>query len=143
MDWIKAWRESPEFEAVQKEINNIVSTRKEISQTGVIHTHEFAATTYDQTILLTKRMWLNYWRSPSYGYGNFFTIFSTAIVAGFTFWKLGNTLIAFQERLFGAFMFIFLPAPILNSVVPKVFPQQMVLIIVLRSTHVMGIQGIT
>jgi len=68
---------------------------------------------------------LNYWRSPSYGYGNLFTVLSTTILAGFTFWKLGNNLIALQERLFAAFMFIFLPAPILNAVIPKFFESRM------------------
>jgi hypothetical protein len=37
---------------------------------------------------------------------------SHTILAGFTFRKLGNIYIALQERLFAAFMFIFLPARI-------------------------------
>jgi hypothetical protein len=121
VDWVKIWEESSEFAAIKTEIAQIVKDRGVIAKarpkTGG---HEFAATTMEQTIVLTKRMWLNYWRSPSYGYGNLFTVLSTAILAGFTFWKLGDYEIALQERLFAAFMFIFLPAPILNAVIPKV-----------------------
>ena len=121
VDWIQLWNDSPEFDAVKKEINSIVSTRKALGNgLSTLKGREFAATTYDQTVILTKRMWLNYWRSPSYGYGNLFSTLSTAIVGGLTFWKLGNSLIDLQERLFAAFMFIFLPAPMLNSIIPKV-----------------------
>jgi hypothetical protein len=121
VDWIQLWKDSPEFDAIKKEIENIVSTRKAVGNSlSTLKGREFAATTFDQTVILTKRLWSNYWRTPSYGYGNLFTTLSTAIVAGFTFWKLGNSLIDLQERLFAAFMFIFLPAPMLNSIIPKV-----------------------
>lgn len=123
VDWIKLWQESPEFEAIKKEVAQIVDSRQKLPLTGEIHKHEFAATTLEQTKILTKRLWLNYWRSPSYGYGNLFTVLSTAILAGFTFWKLGNSENDLQQRLFAAFMFIFLPAPMLNAMIPKVsFP---------------------
>lgn len=120
VDWIQIWKESPEFDAIKKEISYIIAARKELGHSLKRLEREFAASIFDQTIILTKRLWLNYWRSPSYGYGNLFTTLSTAIVAGFTFWKLGNSQIDLQERMFAAFMFIFLPAPMLNSIIPKV-----------------------
>ena len=124
VDWVQIWNESSEFESIKKEINSIVVTRREITRSAATtQGYEFAASTLEQTRLLTKRMWLNYWRSPSYGYGNLFTTLSTAIVAGFTLWKLGNSQIDLQERMFAAFMAIFLPAPILNSVIPKVLSE--------------------
>jgi ATP-binding cassette, subfamily G (WHITE), member 2, SNQ2 len=122
VNWVELWQSSPEFEAVKKEIVSIVATRKPLGGVATQHRREFAASTMEQTRILTKRMWLNYWRSPSYGYGNLFTTLSTAIAAGFTFWKLGNSQIYLQERLFAAFMFIFIPAPMLNAVIPKVHP---------------------
>jgi hypothetical protein len=122
VDWIQLWQQSNDFEQVKKEIRNIVASRRLLLKDGTMGTHEFSATTWDQTRLLTKRMWLNYWRSPSYLYGNLFSALSTAIIAGFTFWKLGNSEIALQERMFAAFMFIFIPAPFLNGVIPKVVP---------------------
>jgi len=125
VDWIKIWNESPEFEAIKNEINSIVESRRNVARQTNASSGEFAASTLDQSIILTKRMWLNYWRSPSYLYGNLFTTLSTAIAAGFTFWKLGESEIALQERLFAAFMFIFLPAPFMNSVVPKFFESRM------------------
>jgi ATP-binding cassette, subfamily G (WHITE), member 2, SNQ2 len=125
VDWVKIWKDSPEFAAVKTEIGSIVATRKELGRSlEALKGREFAASTFEQTMILTKRTWLNYWRSPSYGYGNLFTTLSTAIVAGFTFWKLGDSLTELQERMFAAFMFIFLPAPILNSVIPKVLLQE-------------------
>jgi hypothetical protein len=121
VDWVQLWEESPEFASIKKEIGQIVDNRGTIARAQVrTGGHEFAATTMEQTIILTKRLWLNYWRSPSYGYGNLFTALSTAILTGFTFWKLGNNQVALQERMFAAFMFIFIPAPILNAVIPKV-----------------------
>jgi len=120
-DWVEVWNKSPEFEAVKREVASIIATRKQLGNTNSTSpTREFAASTFDQCFLLTKRRWINYWRTPSYGYGNLFTVLSTAILAGFTFWKLGNSEIALQERMFAAFMFIFLPAPLLNAVIPKV-----------------------
>jgi len=125
VDWIQLWQQSNDFEQVKKEIRNIVASRRLLLKDGTMGTHEFSATTWDQTRLLTKRMWLNYWRSPSYLYGNLFSALSTAIIAGFTFWKLGNSEIALQERMFAAFMFIFIPAPFLNGIIPKFFESRM------------------
>jgi ATP-binding cassette, subfamily G (WHITE), member 2, SNQ2 len=120
IDWVDIWQKSMEFEAVKKEVEQIASSRKQLTPSTKVHAHEFAASTLTQTILLTTRLWRNYWRSPSYGYGNLFTTFSTALIAGFTFWKLGNSEINLQERMFAAFMFIFLPAPMMNATIPKV-----------------------
>lgn len=143
VDWIQLWQESKEFAEVKKEIGNIVDTRKPLQKDETIGRHEFAATTWDQTRILTKRMWLNYWRSPSYLYAILFTTLSTAILAGFTFWKLGNSEIALQERLFAAFMFIFIPAPLLNHVIPKVYHHLLSsLIIVLWRPNALGVERI-
>ena len=121
VDWSKVWEESQEFADVKTEIIRLVADRGTLAKARVAKGGlEFAASTAEQTIVLTKRMWLNYWRSPAYAYGNLFTVLSTAIIAGFTFWKLADTETALQERLFAAFIFIFLPAPILNATIPKV-----------------------
>jgi ATP-binding cassette, subfamily G (WHITE), member 2, SNQ2 len=141
---VKLWAESPEFEAIKQEVTSIVDTRANLGPSGPQHKHEFAATTWTQTRLLTKRLWINYWRSPSYGYGNLFSVLSTAIAAGFTFWKLGNSQLDLQERMFAAFMFIFLPAPMMNSVLPKVWSRyaEMLIGVVFRGEDALGVERV-
>jgi ATP-binding cassette, subfamily G (WHITE), member 2, PDR len=72
IDWPAVWRKSPEYHAVQNELsrlsdNPIVRTttglQKDASQSS-----DFAAPFPTQMALVTKRLYQQFWRSPSYIY---------------------------------------------------------------------------
>lgn len=123
VDWNEEWRNSPEAEDVEDQINGLklsrsrstTATKKQQDET------EFAASVWTQTYELTKRLFRQYWRDPSYLYGKLFVSFILGIFNGFTFWQLGNTTQDMQNRMFTSFLIIMLPPTIVNGVLPKFF----------------------
>jgi ABC-type multidrug transport system ATPase subunit len=122
LDWNEEWRNSDENREMLAEIENIRAERSKlpIEETGSAQ-YEFAASTTTQTIQLTKRLFTNYWRDPSYYYGKLFVSVIIGIFNGFTFYKLGNDVASMQNRMFSVFLIILIPPIVLNSIVPKFY----------------------
>ncbi|KAJ6088336.1 ABC multidrug transporter atrF [Penicillium sp. IBT 16267x] len=122
IDWNEEWRNSENNREVLAEIDRIRTERSKIpiDESGSTH-YEFAAPTMVQTELLTKRLFLNYWRDPSYYYGKLFVSVIIGIFNGFTFWMLPTTIASMQDRMFSCFLIILIPPIVLNSVVPKFY----------------------
>ncbi|OAA71137.1 ABC transporter [Cordyceps fumosorosea ARSEF 2679] len=108
IDWDEQWKNSTENRALLDEIRQIREERRKIPLPGVGIQHEFAAPTSLQTIMLTKRLFRNYWRDPSYYYGKLFLSALIGIFNGF-------------NRMFSAFLIVLLPAIVVNSVIPKFY----------------------
>ncbi|KAK8054005.1 ABC-2 type transporter-domain-containing protein [Apiospora saccharicola] len=124
IDWNEEWRNSEQAEAVVEEIDGLKQVRSRASQPDQPSKEaerEFAAPVWLQTTELTKRMFRQYWRDPSYLYGKFFTSVIMGIFNGFTFWQLGHSIQDMQNRMFTCFLIITIPATVVNGVVPKFF----------------------
>ncbi|KAK2679233.1 hypothetical protein RAB80_004414 [Fusarium oxysporum f. sp. vasinfectum] len=124
VDWNQEWVESEEAQKVLEEIDGLKRVRSSATE-GVVSSNkehsEFAAPTWLQTVELTKRMFRQHWRDPSYIYGKFFIAVIFGIFNGFTFWKLGYTMQDMQNRMFTCFLIVTVPPTIVNGVVPKFF----------------------
>jgi len=122
VDWNEEWRTSDENREMLAEIERIRTERSKlpIEESGGSQ-HEFAAPTPVQIELLTKRMFLQYWRDPSYYYGKLFVSVIIGIFNGFTFYMLPNTVASMQDRMFSTFVIILIPPIVMNSVVPKFY----------------------
>lgn len=122
VDWNEEWRSSEQAQKVLEEIDGLKRVRSTVSQ-GAKPTkeqqREYAASTWQQTVELTKRMFRQYWRDPPYLYGKFFVAVIVGIFNGFTFWKLGYTVQDMQNRMFTSFMIVTIPPTVVNAVVPK------------------------
>ncbi len=125
--WNEQWLQSDENKTLTEEIQRIKRDRGAAAAQlahesgGAARQDEFAASAYEQTALLTKRMFIKQWRQPSYVYGKFFVAVLIGIFNGFTFWQLGNTVQDMQSRMFTSFLvLLFLPAT-MNAVLPKFF----------------------
>ncbi|KAF2015717.1 ABC transporter-like protein [Aaosphaeria arxii CBS 175.79] len=127
IDWNKEWKESSENQEMLQEISRIKSERiKATSSSQQQHnddseTYEFAAPLWEQTILLTRRLFTQYWRDPSYLYGKLFVAVVIGIFNGFTFYSLGSTIGDMQNSMFTSFLIILIPPVIVNGVVPKFY----------------------
>ena len=110
IDWNQEWAQSEEAERVIEEIDGLQRSRSRAtegrSEKELKSVTEFAAPVWIQTVELTKRMFKQYWRDPSYIYGKFFVAVVVAIFNGFTFWQLGNTVQDMQNRLFTCFIIV-------------------------------------
>ncbi|KAI4716566.1 putative ABC transporter [Aureobasidium sp. EXF-10727] len=128
IDWNEEWRNSKEAQAVIEEIDGLKRMRSK-SVSDKQHDDEateFAAPVWLQTTMLTKRVFTQYWRDPSYLYGKLFVAVIVGIFNGFTFWQLGNSIQDMQNRMFTAFLILTIPPTVVNAVVPK-FYQNMAL----------------
>lgn len=122
IDWNEEWRSSEQNREMLNEIERIKTERSKIPVENAGGTqYEFAAPTITQTQQLTKRLFLQYWRDPSYYYGKLFVSVIIGIFNGFTFYMLPRTVASMQDRMFSAFVIILIPPIILNSVVPKFY----------------------
>lgn len=71
IDWPEVWRNSPEYRGVQAELDGLMalssSNQKQESDDPSAY-QEFAAPANDQFLEVTKRVFQQYWRTPSYIY---------------------------------------------------------------------------
>ncbi|VBB84819.1 Putative ABC transporter [Podospora comata] len=126
--WTQEWRESKENRDLLAEIQRLKDERSKANKESTVvqpALQSFAAPTWTQITLLTKRMFVHQWRQPSYLYGRLFTAVIVGIFNGFTFWKLGNTVADMQNRMFTCFLIIMIPATVLNAVLPKFYTNRM------------------
>ncbi|CEJ59479.1 Putative ABC drug exporter AtrF [Penicillium brasilianum] len=121
IDWNEEWRNSDENKAMLEEIERIKTERSKVPVEESGSQYEFAAPTPVQIQLVTKRLFIQYWRDPSYYYSKLFVSVIIGIFNGFTFWMLPNTVASMQNRMFSVFLIILIPPIILNSVVPKFY----------------------
>lgn len=128
IDWNEEWRSSKEAQAVIDEIDGLKRQRSRATeeQHSDHEATEFAAPVWVQTTMLTKRVFTQYWRDPSYLYGKLFVAVIVGIFNGFTFYQLGNSIQDMQNRMFTAFLILTIPPTVVNAVVPK-FYQNMAL----------------
>ncbi|KAF2854541.1 ABC transporter-like protein [Plenodomus tracheiphilus IPT5] len=127
INWNEEWQKSSNNQEMLKEIDRIKAER---SQKVADHHEEggeqeeeseFAASVWEQTTMLTKRTFTQYWRDPSYLYGKLFVAVVIGIFNGFTFYQLGNSIADLQNRMFTSFLIILIPPTVVNSVVPKFY----------------------
>jgi ATP-binding cassette subfamily G (WHITE) protein 2 (SNQ2) len=122
IDWNDEWAKSSNNQEMLQEIERIKSERsKKVSETKHTAATEFAAPVWLQTTMLTKRVFTQYWRDPSYLYGKLFVAVIVGIFNGFTFYRLGNTIGDMQNRMFTSFLILLIPPTIVNAVLPKFY----------------------
>jgi ATP-binding cassette subfamily G (WHITE) protein 2 (SNQ2) len=78
IDWNDEWKNSSNNSDVLKEIERIKSERSQKTSESKDEGTEFAAPVWLQTTMLTKRVFTQYWRDPSYLYGKLFV----AVIVG-------------------------------------------------------------
>lgn len=99
-DWAEVWAKSPEAKALEEELEAIHRSVNPNPQRKVL---TYATPFATQFKLVLKRMTLAYWRSPGYNLGRAFTIMFSALLNGFTYWKMSTTTSDMQNRLFALF----------------------------------------
>jgi ABC-type multidrug transport system ATPase subunit len=121
LNWNDEWVNSEEAKEVKQEIQRIKGERSKVAAPEASAQREFASSVVLQTTELTKRLFIQYWRDPSYLYGKLFVSVIIGIFNGFTFWKLGYTVADMQDRMFTSFLILLIPPTIVNAVVPKFY----------------------
>ncbi|KAH7115454.1 ABC-2 type transporter-domain-containing protein [Dactylonectria estremocensis] len=116
-DWCQIWQESDEAAAVLETIDTITTTIGEAAgehDTSALN-HQYASSTYQQILLLTKRTLLQYWRTPDYIYSRLYCSFAHSALNGLIFLQLGNTQADLQYRIFSCFLVLMIIPEFINA----------------------------
>ncbi|KAJ7160558.1 ABC-2 type transporter-domain-containing protein [Mycena crocata] len=124
-DWPEVWNASEERAQVRKEFDSMA---KELSQleTGesAAGFETFAMPLSTQLWECLKRVWLQYWRTPSYIYSKLALVFLCAIFIGFTFYKAHNDLQGLNNQMFSIFMLLVLFGNLAQQIMPLFVEQR-------------------
>ncbi|EGC41569.1 ABC multidrug transporter [Histoplasma capsulatum var. duboisii H88] len=115
-DWNEIWKHSPEASKVQEEADIICSRKNgEHVIDQIRDKEEFASTTWEQIVELTKRTSRHYWRSPEYPYSRLYASAIHALLNGLTYLQIGNSETDMQSRAFSCFLILMLVPEFVNG----------------------------
>ncbi|SCU82127.1 LANO_0B05182g1_1 [Lachancea nothofagi CBS 11611] len=123
-DYHEVWRNSPEYRAVQEELEWMEQElpKKPIDTSN--EQTEFAASLLYQYYLVTKRLAEQYWRTPSYLWSKLILSVISQIFIGFTFFKADSSLQGLQNQMLSIFMFTLVFNPTLQQYLPTFVSQR-------------------
>jgi ATP-binding cassette subfamily G (WHITE) protein 2 (PDR) len=105
IDWPQVWRESPEKQNIRETLTEMKDDLKhQIVDDDSTALREFAAPLSVQFFAVSKRVFEQYWRTPSYLYSKVLLCAGTALFIGFSFWDSPLSLQGLQNQLFAIFM---------------------------------------
>jgi ABC-type multidrug transport system ATPase subunit len=118
LDWNQVWIDSPEHDNLSKELDTMVSEAATRPTAANNDLHEFATSLWTQTKIVTHRMNVSLFRNTEYLNNKFAMHISLALLNGFTFWKIGDSLTDLQQNLFTVFNFIFVAPGVISQLQP-------------------------
>ncbi|KAG0325998.1 hypothetical protein BGZ99_010292 [Dissophora globulifera] len=120
LNWPNIWNESSEK---QRLLVDIQETRAAALANPDDYDHtaelEYATNTATQFKYVFRRMTKTFWRLPSYNLGRLGLMILFALLNGFTFYRLKNSIVAMQSRVFVIFQILVLAPLLCNTVEPR------------------------
>lgn len=128
-DWSAIWNNSGERKAVKAELARM---KEELSQrpTSITDSGDadalqpFAAAFSTQLWVVQKRVFQQYWRTPSYLYSKVALCLFSALFIGFSFWKMPNSLQGLQNQMYAIFMLLVIFANVCSQIMPHYASQR-------------------
>ena len=125
IDWPGIWNDSPERQEVKRHLVDLKAT---LSQKGVDSDaeslREFAVPFTQQLLLVSTRVFEQYWRTPVYLYSKTVLCTATPLFIGFSFFESGTSLQGMQNQLFAVFMIIVLYGSVSQQIMPNFVTQR-------------------
>ncbi|KAM0790552.1 hypothetical protein ACM66B_004421 [Microbotryomycetes sp. NB124-2] len=130
IDWHSVWRSSPEYKEVKRELAELEERGLRIQEKNAGHDAEdakqqsnefaeFAAPFSVQFREVTKRVFQQYWRTPSYIYSKFLLCTLTALYIGFSFYGSPVSQQGLQNQLFSIFMLFTIFGNLTQQIMPQ------------------------
>jgi ABC-type multidrug transport system permease subunit len=127
-DWHQIWRSSPEYQAVQDELARLRSLGSERAFTDDAHDAasylEFAAPLSDQFFVVIRRVFQQYWRTPTYIYSKFVLCISVSLFIGLVFLDAPLTIQGLQNQMFALFEFCSILGQLVQQQLPHFVTQR-------------------
>ncbi|KAL1652217.1 Multidrug resistance protein [Diplodia intermedia] len=128
VDWHQAWRNSAEYKSVKDELRRM---REELPQKTQPSSgdekasfREFAAPFGFQLWEVTKRVFEQYWRTPSYIYSKLILVVASGLFVGFSFFKAKNSQQGLQNQMFAIFMLMTIFGNLVQQIMPHFVTQR-------------------
>ncbi|ORZ21516.1 ABC-2 type transporter-domain-containing protein [Absidia repens] len=99
-DWGDVWEKSQESKDLQNELEEIHSA---VDPNLKRHPPTYSLNFLWQLWYVYQRLNVSWWRCPSYNVGRLFKVAFIALISGFSFWKLGDSVVDMNNRLFCIF----------------------------------------
>lgn len=128
-DWHYVWRESQELDEVHRHLEHLRIQRpketKPASTPGDKFSYrEFAAHFRVQMWEVQKRVFEQYWRTPSYIYSKALLCVASSLFVGFSFFNAGTTQQSLQNQMFSIFMIFLLFGNLIQQIMPNFVVQR-------------------
>lgn len=127
-DWHEVWKNSPEYREMREEMDEIISGFGPIqtldSQAKQENVLQFATPLWKQTLIVTKRVFQQYWRTPSYIYAKAAMCIVSPLFIGFTFYKAKNNIQGMQNQMYAIFMFLVIFGTLAQQIMPHFVTQR-------------------
>jgi len=129
IDWHQAWRNSKEMEETHAHLAELKTQRpQETSPASDPHNkadyQEFAASFATQMWEVQKRVFEQYWRTPSYIYSKLGLCIAVGLFIGFSFYRETNTQQGLQNQMFGIFMLFTIFGQLVQQIMPLFVTQR-------------------
>ncbi|CAI6324450.1 unnamed protein product [Periconia digitata] len=134
IDWHDAWRNSPEYAAVQEHLAEMkeerahmtalertVSAQKREDKAAY---REFAAPFGEQLREVTIRVYQQYWRTPTYIYSKTALCTLSGLFIGFSLYNTPNTQQGLQNQMFSIFMMMTIFGQLVQQIMPHFVTQR-------------------
>ncbi|ODV65866.1 pleiotropic drug resistance protein PDR [Hyphopichia burtonii NRRL Y-1933] len=124
-DYHEVWRNSSEHKEINYELDQMeAELPKRPHETGEEDARSFAASYWTQYYYVTKRVFEQYWRSPSYTWSKVTMSVFTGLFNGFTFFKADRSLQGLQNQMFSVFMFFVIFTTLIQQYLPYFVSQR-------------------
>lgn len=129
IDWHQTWRDSKEYQEVQRELDYLRDERpKQIEAKDNTNDkqsyREFAAPFGLQLWEVTKRVFEQYWRTPSYIYSKAALCLGSSIFIGFIFFHAPLTQQGLQNQMFSIFLLFTIFGQLVQQIMPHFVTQR-------------------
>ncbi|KAJ9493403.1 Multidrug resistance protein [Exophiala xenobiotica] len=130
IDWPRVWKSSLEFQAVRAELDDLEAKRPRLVQHPSAEKFDkdsyrsYAAPFWIQYHEVQKRVFEQYWRTPSYIYSKLLICAATALFIGFSFFNAKNTQQGLQNQMFGLFMLLTIFGQLVQQTMPLFVTQR-------------------
>ena len=129
IDWHEVWRASPELAEVKQELARLSEVRPKETQPAIdpndkASYREFAAPFWEQQWEVTKRVFAQYWRTPSYIYSKIALCLGSGLFIGFSFFNSGTSQQALQNQMFSIFLLFTIFGQLVQQIMPHFVSQR-------------------
>ncbi|KGO65937.1 CDR ABC transporter [Penicillium italicum] len=106
IDWPATWLGSQEYANVKEELISLEQKGSSETNSSADPSLQFASPFHVQLWTCTKRVFEQYWRTPSYLYSKLLMCFVTALFIGLSFLQTKVTLLGLEHQMFAVFMLL-------------------------------------